>query len=309
MSPSAESYRLLLVFVDGLGLARRSASNPLTELPTPALHRLLGGPLSVESLQEGPELVLAALDATLGVAGLPQSVTGQATMLTGVNCAELLGRHVTGFVGKTLERVISERSLFRELGRRGLSATFANAYAPAAKGSPRRRIRSVTTLSMAAADLPLRGVPELLRGEAVTWDIERDRFAKLAGKSLPRISARQAGAHLATITAAHDFTLFETFFSDLAGHRRFGLTAEDAVRRLDGLIEGVRSGAGTGPTLLLTSDHGNLEDSTTRVHTRNPVPFLALGPAAGHFQGMVSLREVTPRIVSCLEEQARPASS
>jgi hypothetical protein len=37
------------------------------------------------------------LDASLCVPGLPQSATGQAALLTGLNAPELMGRHIEGF--------------------------------------------------------------------------------------------------------------------------------------------------------------------------------------------------------------------
>ena len=73
-----------------------------------------------------------------------------------------------------------------------------------------------------------------------------------------------------------------------------------AVRRIDGLIAGYLDGAPAGATLILTSDHGNIEDSTSRSHTRNPVPLLAVGPLAAEFSNLSSILDVTPRILDCL---------
>ncbi|MBK9471587.1 MAG: hypothetical protein IPO18_04800 [bacterium] len=48
----------------------------------------------------------------------------------------------------------------------------------------------------------------------------------------------------------------------------------------------------------LTSDHGNLEDATTRRHTTNPVPLLVWGRDARETAVAVSrLDEVAPAIV------------
>jgi bisphosphoglycerate-independent phosphoglycerate mutase (AlkP superfamily) len=51
----------------------------------------------------------------------------------------------------------------------------------------------------------------------------------------------------------------------------------------------------------VSSDHGNLEDATTKAHTTNPVPLLAVGPAAGHFQEATAITDVAPAILSVLE--------
>ncbi|MEM6838397.1 MAG: hypothetical protein AAF609_16260 [Cyanobacteria bacterium P01_C01_bin.120] len=50
-------------------------------------------------------------------------------------------------------------------------------------------------------------------------------------------------------------------------------------------------------TLLITRDLGNLEDLATKRHTPNPVPLIAIGPAASHCRAMTTLSEVTPTII------------
>ena len=53
----------------------------------------------------------------------------------------------------------------------------------------------------------------------------------------------------------------------------------------------------TGILLILTSDHGNIEDMSTRGHTRNPVPLIAVGPGAEEFKAnATSLVDITPRV-------------
>jgi 2,3-bisphosphoglycerate-independent phosphoglycerate mutase len=44
--------------------------------------------------------------------------------------------------------------------------------------------------------------------------------------------------------------------------------------------------------LVVTSDHGNLEDLTTSNHTRNPVPLLAIGPIAAPMARAESITDV-----------------
>ncbi len=299
---SAEYHRLLFLFVDGVGLAPAGPSNPLADHATPTLEDLLGGPLTLEQVGIGPERTLAALDACLGVEGLPQSATGQTTLFTGVNAAHHLGRHVTGFPGPRLRELIDLRSLFLQARRKGLRATFANAYSEPYLEAMRRGERrpSVTTCAVWAAELPLRGIEELEAGDAVTWDIERDLVNARLGTEFPLVTSRQAGRQLARLTGRHHLTVFESFLTDLAGHDRFGLTARESLSRLDGLLAGVLETLDPEVTLLLTSDHGNLEDSTTRSHSRNPVPLLAVGPLAPSFSKLSSIVEVTPRIMECL---------
>ena len=72
------------------------------------------------------------------------------------------------------------------------------------------------------------------------------------------------------------------------------------MERLDGVIGGLEENRPADLTWILTSDHGNLEDASVGTHTRNPVPLLAVGPAAGAFAGLSSILEVTPTILELL---------
>ncbi|MDX1502227.1 MAG: metalloenzyme [Thermoanaerobaculia bacterium] len=291
--------RLLLIFVDGVGLAPASDHNPLATVATPALHRLLGGALTRERVGWADGVALAALDARLGVPGRPQSVTGQASLLTGVNAAAIAGRHVTGFVGAAVRRLLTAGNLFSRARRRGLPTCFANAYAPLPPG--RRRPPSVTTVATAAAGLERLSVDDLAAGRAVTWDVSRRRFARATGLDLSPVEPVEAGRHLGRLALDHRLTVFETFLTDLAGHGR-GVSAEEAVAAVDGLLGGVLEARAAAPagrrlTVLLTSDHGNLEDARSRLHTLNPVPLLAVGPRARDFSRLSSILAVTPRIL------------
>ncbi len=296
------THRLLLVFADGLGLAPAGPDNPLSRLPSPTLDELLGGPLTVERVQAGDEVVLVSLDATLGVPGLPQSATGQTALFTGDNAAALVGRHVTALPGPALRKLLDERSVLKRVVEVGGVATFANAYTDAfvEEFTSGRRRPSATSCCVLAADLPFRRLPELLGGRAVTWDICRDRFAERSGVVLEPIAAPEAGRHLGELAGVYDLTLYETFLTDLAGHGRRGVSAEEAIGRLDGLLAGALAARSADTTVLLTSDHGNLEDATTGGHTANPVPLLAVGPAARRFADLDSILGVTPRILDVL---------
>ena len=293
---------ILFVFVDGVGLAPAGPDNPLSTLPTPALAAVLGGALTLERVQRRPLVALVPLDATLGVPGLPQSATGQTALLTGVNGAALLGFHATAYPGPRLRAVIAEHGLLGLAVAAGRRVAFANPYTPGTVAQLRsgERRASATTSAALAAGLPLRGVDELLAGRAVTWDVCRDHFAERLGRSLPTVSPAEAGLHLAALAADHDLTLYETFYTDLAAHGRFGLRVEDAVARLDGLLGGALAALPPAATLVLSSDHGNLEDATQRLHTRNPVPLLAVGPVAPAFSGLTSILDVTPAILAAL---------
>ena len=301
-------HRLLLVFADGVGLGDESVDNPFAGEATPALRGLLGGPLvreRVAALAGGGErrdVILAALDACLGVPGLPQSGTGQTTLFTGLNAQAIVGRHVPALPGPRLRALLAEHSVLKIVAEAGRAVTFANAYTVGYVERLRAgelRI-SATTAAVLAAGLPLRVLADLAEGRAVTWDVTGEHFARRAGEETARVTAEEAGARLARLAGEHELTLYETFLTDLAGHRRWGLEPALAVSRLDGLLAGLLAARPPDVTVLLTSDHGNLEESAHGRHTRNPVPLLAVGPAARAFAGLARLDEVAPRIRALL---------
>ena len=57
-----------------------------------------------------------------------------------------------------------------------------------------------------------------------------------------------------------------------------------------------------GRDLVITSDHGNVEDLSHRHHTLNPVPTLVIGAARAAFgQGLSDLTHFAPAILSYLK--------
>src|SRR5690606_29320670 len=105
------------VFLDGVGLGPAGPENPLATLRLPAFERLAGGQrwtTEAGALAE-PDHVFHPLDATLGLDGLPQSGTGQASLFTGVNCAARAGRHWGPYPHSTSKPVIAAKNLFVRL--------------------------------------------------------------------------------------------------------------------------------------------------------------------------------------------------
>ncbi len=315
---------LLLVFVDGLGIAPADSTNPLSTLELPNLARLVGGPI-IEGTTGSPELLFKSIDACLGIEGLPQSATGQATLFTGRNAARLLGRHVPALPGEKLRDLIEQHSIFKVLAEHQLRCAFANAFTQRFFDylkQPRRRQRPSASLSAAlAGNVRLRTEGDLRQGEAVAWDITRE----FLGVALPRLRLRArekvgdvsneasydlieadlAGRHLYSLALRNHFTLFETFVTDLAGHGRYVIDARAALERVDGLVGGLVGASETAEgrsqlTVVLTSDHGNVEDLSTPLHTRNPVPLIVWGPGASSFRHVRSLVDVVPAMLEWL---------
>ena len=303
-APNSRGGPVCFVFLDGIGLAHAGKTNPFTQARMPTLQRLIGGPMVLERAAErsGDEVLLLPLDACLGIEGLPQSATGQTALFTGINSAAHVGAHVPAYPTTSLRRVIAEHSMLKRAAEQGLRATFANAYSDTYWERVRqRRLRhSASTLAIMAAGLPFRTLGDLRRGHAVYWDITHEVMHRMLDQDIEPVAPRQAGRRLAQLTAAHDLVLFESFLTDLAGHRRLPWPSEDVLETVDGFLAGLLDALPQGATLVLSSDHGNLEDSTTRSHTRNPVPLLAVGPGAQEFRSARSITDVTPRLLRWL---------
>jgi hypothetical protein len=285
---------VVLVFIDGLGIGGRDpARNPVHAGVCPTLARLV-------------DEACSPIDAGLGVPGLPQSATGQTALLTGRNAAQLVGRHVEGFPNEPLRQIIREHNIFVQLSAAGLTSTFANAYfVDSTEDVTRSRLQSVTTVAALSGTVGLRTRPHLAANDAVYQDLTRDGL-RARGYTGPRVSPAEAAGHLAAVARAHDFTLFEYFQTDRAGHRADPAPARAVLALLDAFLAALVSRMrGGGGVLVLTSDHGNIEDVSVTTHTANPVPFVALGEGAGELRGRVgSILDVTPAILELLVSRA-----
>ncbi|MEJ7616563.1 MAG: hypothetical protein WKF30_06255 [Pyrinomonadaceae bacterium] len=257
---------IILVFVDGLGIGTRGSHNPLDGLGDAAI------PLAVFRDEE-PALphcgLLVRTDACLGVEGRPQSASGQTTILTGVNAPALLGYHKQGFPNQILRAVISEHSVFLKLKNLGIGPnSFANAYAPRFFDA-RPRWVSATTVAVESAGTPFHTLEDVREGRALYHDFTNEVLIEI-GTEVPRRTPEEAAHILSVIAARHRFTLYEYFITDRVGHMQDARAADRVlsdlalfVRTLLGLV------ALENTTVLLTSDHGNVEDLSIRNHTRN----------------------------------------
>ncbi len=296
--------RVCFVFLDGVGLGLDDDANPLARVCMPTVRRLLGRPLINGPAVEMPRLLFRPLDASLGVEGLPQSATGQTTLFTGVNAAKAVGRHVSAFPTAALREIIVEHSLLKRAVEMGRRATFANAYSPQYwdRVKERRFRHSATTWVNMAAGLEFRSFDDLARGRAVYWDITHWILHQRNGRyPIPLIEPEEAGRRLAALTAEHDLVLYESFLPDLVGHRRLDVAPESVVKLIDRFLAGLLDHLPEGATMVLSSDHGNIEDTRTKAHTYHPVPLLVIGPGTAAFRDARSICDVTPAILRLLE--------
>jgi hypothetical protein len=295
---------ILFIFLDGVGLgADDHFINPFVRAEMPNLQKLLGGQKLLASAApfEGERASLYALDASLGVAGLPQSATGQAVLLTGRNVPAEIGYHYGPKPDPATAAHLQEGGLFGDLTRAGKRAALVNAY-------PERyfegidsgkRLYSSIPLAVTKAGLSLFTTADLISGRAISADFTAEAWReRMKLPDIPVLSLPEAGARLAALSRNYDFAFFEYWLSDYAGHGQDMDEAQALLAKLDAMLGGLLAAWDDEDLILITSDHGNLEDLSTRRHTANPVPLLLVGhPAARQaFRASTDLLGVAPTI-------------
>jgi hypothetical protein len=293
---------VLLFFIDGLGIGTRGSHNPFDGLTD-------AEPLAIFQNEE-PLLpfrgILARTDARLGVEGRPQSASGQTTILTGINAPAAIGYHKQGFPNRALLDIIREHSIFLQLKRAGVEPIiFANTYTKRFFESRPRWI-SATTAAVEAAGLSFNTIEDLKDGRAVYQDFT-NRLLIERGQQVDMRTPEEAADVLAGIVANNRFTLYEYFITDKIGHAQDIDAARRVLENLARMIRRVLERIDLESTaVILTSDHGNIEDLSTRSHTLNPVPTIVWGADNQSIANRISsLTDITPAIIRTLVGQAQ----
>lgn len=252
----------------------------------------------------------APVDATLGVDGTPQSGTGQATLLTGVNAAEAFGRHFGPWVPTALRPLVRNESVLVRAAELGHRTSFANAYPAGWEEARARRRVAGPPLAALGAGLMTRHAEHLARGEALTSEISNDGWIRHLGPpDLPRPTPREAGRTLAHIASPGGLTLFAHYSTDTVGHRGGMLEAVGALERVDAFLAGVLEALPAGHRMVVASDHGNIEEVGAG-HTRNPALGVVVGaegddrPAADAAERLRSLVDLPGVLLDLLEHPA-----
>lgn len=299
------NYRFTLLFIDGVGIGEDNPDiNPLVTADLPNIRGLLGTTDPDEWLPgiNNGKASLKALDACLGIDGLPQSATGHTSIYTGVNAPRYLGRHLQGFPNGKLRILLKKRGILPVLERAGYKTRFVNAYHTPTLEEYRKRKRPFSATSVMAMEAygafpPASDIP---KRKAVYHDIT-GRSLRCRGEDIDLISPETAGGIVAELSRQNDFTLYEYFLTDFAGHRRKmhrNIIYLETYDRFLGAV--VRNSDLSTQTILLISDHGNAEDLSVKTHTKNPVPFIAIGKA--HIEFTDSALSITDPYFLILEK-------
>ena len=302
--------KTLFLFLDGIGLGTDNPeTNPFVRANMPQLESLLGGKkLTISAAPfENDHLSLIAADPNLGVKGLPQSATGQAVLLTGINIPAELGYHYGPKPNPEVAQYLDGGTLFSKTVKAGKKTALLNAYPPRYFDGidSGKRLYSSIPLALTNAGIPLFTDKDYYEGNALSADFTGEGWHEFLGyPDAPIYPAETAGKKLAELASQYDFSFFEYWASDYAGHKQ---DMPWAIRQLEtfdsvlkGLLEAWQAEEGL---IVLTSDHGNMEDLSTRKHTAAHVPLIIFGNsnARRNFTEITQLSEIAPAISNYLQ--------
>lgn len=294
---------VLFLFIDGVGLGNPEKKNPFHTQTYESFKILTGGAFNnnAEPLVSDQQL-FKPIDANLGVEGLPQSGTGQTALFTGHNASQKIGKHFGPYPHSGIKPLLKKHSIFHAVKEAGKKPYFMNAYPPVFFEHAKRRNRwSCTTLMTKSADLRLNSTQEVLNEEALTAEIVQNAWREKLDIDLPKITATDAAQRVLNILPDYDLVLYEYYLTDKAGHSQKPEDAERVLKPLDEFLMHIIKHKRSEDVLVISSDHGNLEDLSTKTHTRNEVPLFVMGEGVSGFEKTDSLLDVKKNILSVMK--------
>lgn len=292
-----------MIFLDGVGIGKDDPScNPFFKYEFKTFTQIFGDTPSLKNNKlSGDKSFLFPTDANLGVKGLPQSGTGQVSIFTGVNAPKFVGKHFGPYPYSTTIPLLEKKNIYKAFIEKNETVFFANAYPDIffsylKKG---RSILSCTTLACRLTGIRLNRLTDLKRGKALTAEITNERWINKLNYNLPVISPEKAADRLLRIASKYKFTLYEYYLTDLMGHGREVNDFMKLYNSLDNFLFRILTKMNKEElTVVICSDHGNLEDISIKTHTNNP----ALTITAGKYAKILSrkikcLTDIKPGII------------
>ncbi len=299
---------ILLIFLDGIGLGDDDpAVNPFAAADLPTLTALTNGKrwLRSSGRQESARAILVPTDPRMGVPGRPQSASGQAAILTGKNVPQLIGEHYGPRPNPPIRAILAEDNFFKQVVAHGMPAALLEAYPPRWHDAVNsgKRLRASYQEAAYNAGLPLFTEAEIYSGDALAVDWTGEGWhSDLGYTDTPIYTPEAGGRKMVTLSRRYAFAFFAHWITDTVGHRG---TVADGVRVLE-LFDRVMAGAlaewdDSEGLMIITSDHGNMEDLSHGKHTENDVPTVIIGAERERFaQGLHTLADLAPRMADFL---------
>lgn len=295
---------VIFLFIDGVGLGAPDDSNPFYLKEYRGFTAMSGDQPFSRKAEEiiDSNHVFKHVDATLDVEGLPQSGTGQTALFSGENAPKEIGKHFGPYPHSGIKHFLRDQSLFLKAQRQGKKCRFMNAYPDIFFRKARQRNRwSCTTLMTKSADIKLNTTKEVKQGTALTAELTQQAWKEQLGIDVPEILPEEAADRLLEQSRKYDLLLHEYYLTDKAGHSQKKEKADRYLSIYDRFLWHLIHRSNGRTTIVLSSDHGNVEDLSTKTHTFNDVPLFSYGPGARHFSEAQSIMDVTPGILNVLE--------
>lgn len=291
-----------MVFLDGVGIGKKDFQfNPFLKYGFKTFEKIFGTIPSLENpVIKKDNIFLFPADATLGVSGLPQSGTGQVALFCGFNAPKFAGKHYGPYPFSTTVPILLKKNILLHYKNNG-GSFFANAYPKAFFNyinSGRSRL-STTTLTNKRAGIKFNTVSDVRNGQALTAELTNERWNRKLGYKLPVIKPKTAARRLLRIASKYKFTLYEYYLTDHLGHWRLADEFDKLYSELDEFIFTlIDEMDNKKTTLVICSDHGNLEDLSVKTHTLNPSLTVAAGKNSEDiFRSVKSIIDIKPAIV------------
>lgn len=299
---------ILMIFLDGIGLGDDDpVVNPFAAANLPTITALTNGKrwLRGTGRQENGHASFVPTDPRMSMPGRPQSASGQAAILTGRNVPELIGEHYGPRPNPAIRAILNEDNFFKQVVAHGMTAALLEAYPPRfhetiASG---KRLPSSYQQALISAGLPLFSEEAIYSGDAlaVDWTGEGWR-SDLDYTDTPIYAPDEAGRRMVQLSRRYDFSFFSHWVTDVVGHRGTVADGVRALERFDAVMAGALAEWDNAEGLLIvTSDHGNMEDLSHTKHTENDVPTLIVGRDHARFaDGVHTLADLVPQMAQYL---------
>jgi hypothetical protein len=293
--PKSSPGPIIYIFLDGVGLGTDNPEiNPFARFKNRFFGAHAGGRYTM------PGEVIAT-DAHMGIPGLPQSATGQTALFTGYNGPQIMGRHVNGYPTFTLRPYFRECNILKVMNEAGWNATLLNSYSPMylkRLQHPRaERMLSATSLMQRYSGKPYFTTDDYFAGRSLYMDMT-NWFLRKQGINVPLARPYNQGRRLVAIARQYDLVIFEYFFTDKVGHEQSWGAAKRILRHVDDFLQGVWDELNSQrETIVISSDHGNMEDLSVKTHTANPVGTWVHGRHASRFTDRVKRLMDIPRVI------------
>jgi hypothetical protein len=298
--------KVLLIFLDGVGIGKEDYEfNPFFMYGFKTFTHFFG---AVPSLNNSPliknNFFLFPVNALLGIEGLPQSGTGQTSIFCGVNAPKIIGKHFGPYPYSTLVPAIAKENILKYFSNKGKKVSFVNAYPKVFFDyikSGKTKL-SVTTLMCRLNGMRLNRAIDVWKGNALTAEITNERWISRLNYKLPKISPKIAARRLLKISSKNILTVYEYFLTDHLGHGRYEGTISETLNQLDEFLFTIFSEFDkNSTTVIICSDHGNIEDISVKTHTLNPALMIAAGfSAESVFRSVKDISQIKKSIIKIL---------